>query len=215
MTTPLGPDWLAAFQGSEYSLRFELGGETLSNQTQPVPRFLQAFDRARATADAVFPGDRALVGVVGFWELGELELFHPGAKPGGTGLDLLAGMGFPVGGPASSWTAIPPFFGEGDGVVWDWNAYDLAGRRDLRDVLLWASVASEMAIGPKAPIVCYLYGPDAGVLMHVYDDRGMDVTALAQAPLDGIYRQFNEWVLDYDRPRVEAVFGNLNDGLTG
>ncbi|MDQ3124425.1 MAG: hypothetical protein M3Q74_02315, partial [Pseudomonadota bacterium] len=82
MTTPLGPNWLAAFQGSEYSLRFELGGETLSNLTQPVPRFLQAFDRARAIADAVFPGVGALLGVVGFWKLGELELFHPEAKPG-------------------------------------------------------------------------------------------------------------------------------------
>lgn len=215
MMTPLGPGWLAAFQGSEYSLRFELGGETLSNLTQTVPRFLQAFDRARAIADAVFPSDGALLGVVGFWDLGELELFHPEARPGGTGLDHLAGMGFPVRNPASSWTAVPPFFGEDDGVVWDWNAYDLPGRRDLRDVLLWASVASEMAMGPKAPVVCYLYAPDTGVLMHVYDDRGMDLTALRPEPLTQIHRQFDDWVLDYDRPRIEAVFGKLNDGLTG
>ena len=215
MTTLLGPNLLAAFQGSEYSLRFELGGETLSNLTQPVPRFLQAFDRARAIADAVFPSDGALAGVIGFWELGEFELFHPEAKVGQTGLGELARMGFPIERPALSWSAIPPFFGEEDGVVWDWNAYDLRGRRDLRDVLLWASVASEMGIGPKAPVACYLYAPGSDVLMHVYDDRGMDVTALGREPLRPIHLQFNDWVLEYDRPRIEAVFSKLNDGLTG
>jgi len=215
MTTPLGPDWLAAHQASQYSLRFELGGKTLSNLTQPVPRFLQAFDRARAIADAVFPINEPLSGVVAFWTLGELELFHPEAMAGQTGLDELGLMGFPVDRPTSSWTAIPPHFGEDDGVVWNWNAYELGGRRDLRDVLLWAAIANEMGIEPKASVACYLYAPATGVLMHVYDDRGMDLTALRPEPLVQIYRQFNDWVLDYDRARIEAVFGKLNDGLTG
>ena len=65
-------------------------------------------------------------------------------------------MGFPIERPASSWTAIPPFFGEEDEVVWDWNAYDLGGRPDLRDVLLWAAVADEMGIGPKAAVPGFL-----------------------------------------------------------
>lgn len=214
MTSLFGPNPLAAFQGSRYSLRFELGGETLSNLTQSVPRFLQAFDRARAIADAIFPSDEPLKDVVGFWALGELELFHPEAKVGQTGLDDLGRMGFPVEHPTSTWSAIPPLFGEEDGVVWDWNAYDLSGRRDLRDVLIWAAVANEMGIGPKAPIACYLYAPNPNVLMHVYDDRGMDLTALAFEPLKEIYRQFHNWILDYDRPRIEAVFGKLNDGPT-
>lgn len=209
MTSPFGPNWLEAFKSSKYSLRFELGGETLRSSTQPVPRFLQAFDRARAIADAVFATDQALSGVVGFWEIGEFELFHPEAEAGQTGLDSLAPIGFPVECPTASWAGVPPFFGEEDGVMWNWNAYDLAGRRDLRDVLLWAAVASEMAVGPKAPVACYLYAPDSNVLMHVYDDRGMDLIALGSEPLVRIHRQFDDWVLDYDRPRIEAVFGRI------
>jgi len=81
--------------------------------------------------------------------------------------------------------------------------------------LLWAAVANEMGIGPKASVACYIYAPATGALMHVYDDRGMDLTALRPEPLAQIYRQFNDWVLDYDRPRIEAVFGKGNDGLTG
>lgn len=94
MTSLFGPNPLAAFQGSRYSLRFELGGETLSNLTQSVPRFLQAFDRARAIADAIFPSDEPLKDVVGFWALGELELFHPEGKSAKPAWMIWAGWGF-------------------------------------------------------------------------------------------------------------------------
>jgi hypothetical protein len=215
MVSPLGPDWLSAFGRSEYSLRFELGGETFSNLTQPVPRFLQALDRARTIAAATFPADGPLVGVVGYWPLGDFELFHPAATPGETGLDDLGRMGFPTGAPMATWTAIPPGFGEEDGVVWSWNAYDLADRTDLRDVILWAAVAKEMAVAPKAPIAGYLYDPERQVLMHVYDDRGMDLTALDAGRLDQAYRQFNDWLLDYDRPRIDAIFADRRRPSSG
>jgi hypothetical protein len=42
----ISTEWLKPFRLSPFSLRFELGGETFSNDA-PVPRFIQAIERAR------------------------------------------------------------------------------------------------------------------------------------------------------------------------
>ena len=74
-------DWRSKFQQSPYRLRFELGGEVYSNVTEPVPRFLQAIDRAHALADAAFAGvDRCYAYVSGTV---------------GTGIDVIHTIGFP------------------------------------------------------------------------------------------------------------------------
>ena len=77
----------------------------------------------------------------------------------------------------------------------------------MRDTLLWASIAYEMPIAPKAPVLSWLADFDAGVMLHVYDDRGMDVRALHRSTIEQIYRQFDAWLLDYDRPRMAVAFG--------
>lgn len=39
-----------------------------------------------------------------------------------------------------------------------------------------------------------------------YDDRGLDVIAKTKEPLAPLYREFNGWVLDYDRDRIDAIY---------
>jgi hypothetical protein len=53
----------------------------------------------------------------------------------------------------------------------------------------------------------WLFDPDRQISLHVHDDRGMDVTALARAPLLPMYRACDRWLLDFDRPRMAAAFG--------
>ncbi len=59
---------------------------------------------------------------------------------------------------------------------------------------------------PKAPVVSYFVDFDAGLLLHVYDDRGMDVHARDRKTIEPLYYEFDEWLLDYDRPRMNAIF---------
>jgi hypothetical protein len=40
----------------------------------------------------------------------------------------------------------------------------------------------------------------------MYDDRGLDVIANSKDALHGLYHDFNTWILDYDRPRIDATF---------
>ena len=75
-------------------------------------------------------------------------------------------------------------------------------------MLIWCAISYEMAIAPKAPVLSFLADLERGILMHVYDDRGMDVTALDRQPLLPVYRDREEWLLAYDRSRMDEAFGN-------
>jgi len=78
----------------------------------------------------------------------------------------------------------------------------------MRDTLLWTAIVYEMPIRPKAPVLTFLVDFDAMVSLHVYDDRGMDVRSLDRDRLEPLYRKFDGWLLDYDRPRMAAAFGD-------
>lgn len=39
-----------------------------------------------------------------------------------------------------------------------------------------------------------------------YDDRGLDIVASERETLKSIYEQYNKWILDFDRKRVEEIF---------
>jgi hypothetical protein len=40
----------------------------------------------------------------------------------------------------------------------------------------------------------------------MYDDRGMDLIAASRSGLQTIYDEYKNWVLDYDRKRIEETF---------
>ncbi|WCR25026.1 DUF3885 domain-containing protein [Paenibacillus thiaminolyticus] len=45
------------------------------------------------------------------------------------------------------------------------------------------------------------------MIYHLYDDRGCDVICADVDPLRPLYEEFNDWILDYDREKIEALFG--------
>lgn len=51
------------------------------------------------------------------------------------------------------------------------------------------------------------------LILHLYDDRGMDILSSSEEYLYGIYRDFNTWILDHDRPRINQVFRSYRDFL--
>lgn len=183
--------WDKAWRDSPYRLRFELGGEEFSNITQPVPRFLQAFDRACTLASAVFPGIDDVTAIV--------------ATADEESLHALGAMGFPADEPIAAWTA-PYWPDDPETAYFSFRAYRLANSIS-RDILLWASITQEMPVTPKAFVKVHLVDLDRASELHVYDDRGMDVQAANKDALVPILRQFDAWILDYDRPRIREAFG--------
>jgi hypothetical protein len=208
----IGPGWLSPYQQSKFRLRFELGGEVYWQVTHVVPRFIQALGRSRDLADNVFGHGRALA-IVGSWKLPKRELFQRKRERGATGYSLLEKMGFADALLLREWREKPAWFDPddpSDGVPFDWKAYDITDLKEMRDTLLWASNAVEIGIEPRAPVVIYLLNPVSNIVMHVYDDRGVDIMALSPEALMPLYRNFDQWILDYDRPRILEAFGPSN-----
>jgi hypothetical protein len=54
----------------------------------------------------------------------------------------------------------------------------------------------------------YVVDPQSKIIMHMYDDRGLDVIANDEATLRPLYESFAEWVLDNQQHRVAFRFGN-------
>ena len=52
----------------------------------------------------------------------------------------------------------------------------------------------------------YFLHTERRLIMHMYDDRGLDVIGCEAKELYALYREFNSWILDYDRSRIDQVF---------
>jgi hypothetical protein len=189
--------WDPRSHPSPFRLRFELGGVTFGID-QPVPRFIQAFGRAKQLAAEVFEPSRRVFGVVATW-----------SEPHASSQSRLADLrdaGFTAD-PVHEWQApLWPDEPKEDQIPARWMTFDLTDNVAARDVLIWCSVASEMRIGPRAAVIPYLADFVRGIILYVYDDRGMDIISFEPAPLLELYAARNEWLLDYDRPRMRQVF---------
>lgn len=55
----------------------------------------------------------------------------------------------------------------------------------------------------------FVIEPRVEIIMHMYDDRGLDVIATNIDTLRPLYKKFKEWVLEDQRHRVAFRFGNF------
>jgi Domain of unknown function (DUF3885) len=59
---------------------------------------------------------------------------------------------------------------------------------------------------PKVASAVYVIDPRSKVIMHMYDDRGLDVIATKLNTLRPLFESFTEWILDNQRHRIEFRF---------
>ena len=174
-------------------------------------RFVKALDRAKAVAKALFSGSEALYAVVSIYGEERTTRRHSVA------LKQLERIGFhhPFG-PA---TKVPQndedhIAAFGVDLFRHWYGAPFLNDEASVFALLWASVAFEMDIRPKARWISTIHIADlrSRLALNVYDDRGMDVIGPSGGALLALYRKFNPWLLDYDRARMDAEFSTLPIG---
>ncbi|SEI86044.1 protein of unknown function [Sphingobium sp. AP50] len=182
-------------------MRFELGGEAFDNTSQPVPRFLQALHRSSTIADAVFREN--CVALVAWNGREPNALDYPEVK---NGFDALAATGFDAPQTGEWKSILYPESDDDEPYVWTVRSYDISANKAARDTILWHAIADEMPVYPSAPVVTFLIDPVHAIMLHVYDDRGMDIMADAAARLRDTYTAFDGWLLDYDRNRMANLF---------
>lgn len=73
--------------------------------------------------------------------------------------------------------------------------------------LLWCAFTSDFPqLHPNPRCLVYLISPEQGIIVHPYDDRGMDVVGGKRAPLRKLYHEHKRWLLDYDIETMDRTF---------
>ena len=76
--------------------------------------------------------------------------------------------------------------------------------------VLWCAVATNVNIVPNPGCRIHLVNCAAQLMVHPYDERGMDVVGPNRALLGQLYRKHNAWLLDYDRGAMDAAFTTVS-----
>lgn len=185
---------LGCFYANEPALRFEL-----SRDGHSLDLFEQAWDRAREIVDHAFGGSAELVVVV--------SCFGDGTPMGSRPLlRSLRACGVRVRRPRAWWSE--PY--HDDAVEEPETRLFLAFpvEREGLHRLLWGALAVDLCIRPRLEGHLFLADPARGIVVHPYDDRGMDVVGLNRALLAELYHRFNDALLDYDRVRMDGFFAS-------
>ena len=53
---------------------------------------------------------------------------------------------------------------------------------------------------------CFFINHTKGLVLLLYDNRGMDIVALKKDVLQKLYKSNNAWILDYDREKIDRLF---------
>lgn len=74
---------------------------------------------------------------------------------------------------------------------------------------LWGTLANELGIRPRSQCDLYLFDFKTDVLVHPYDDRGMDIIGSNRELLQQTYDKFNEWLPNGDREQMKVYFDSF------
>lgn len=80
-----------------------------------------------------------------------------------------------------------------------------------KDLLFQTIANRERGRLPSIESGVYLIEPVSRIIMHMYDDRGLDIVATDATTLSQIYREYEEWILEYDRPKIVQRFKNASE----
>lgn len=189
-----GPDAFALplFYAHAPALRLEL-----SLHGHRLDQFAQAWDRGREIVDHVFGDARALVAVVSWFADGPLirsrDVFRS-----------LRACGVRTARPRVCWREMYEDEWMDEPEIRTFVAFPCA--RDDLHRLLWGALAADLGIEPRLRAGLFVADPARGILVHPYDDRGMDVIGPNHALLAELYSRFRGYLLDYDRERMAGFF---------
>ncbi|RFP65305.1 DUF3885 domain-containing protein [Hymenobacter lapidiphilus] len=52
----------------------------------------------------------------------------------------------------------------------------------------------------------FFFNQTSGIIFYMYDDRGLVISSDSAASSRPFYQRYQEWILDYDRPIIDALF---------
>ena len=180
LTAPLFYSW-------PIGLRFELGGELSLEEG----RLSQAVDRAAAIFEAAFAQQDSLYVVAQHYNPEDFfwSLLRMSDLPG-CGVDIRRSPSLDVTPDQNAVDVVLPFT-----------------RSHLDHRALFTAIANtDFTREPRLDARVYIINTTTPLIFHMYDDRGCDVIAADRATLVPLYHRFGDWLLDYDKDRMDACF---------
>lgn len=78
---------------------------------------------------------------------------------------------------------------------------------DVKYIKLIKAICNrDMDILPKILHDIFFINMTNDTIFHVYDDRGCDVIALNKESISPLYKNYNDWILDYERDKIDKIF---------
>ncbi|MFY0617378.1 DUF3885 domain-containing protein [Shimia sp.] len=191
----------ALFYEWDHVLRFELGGEDVPT-SRPLKRFNQALERANTVADALFKETETLWLLTSYY--GETPRPKKRLKPlrhCGLALADFTHLG------AVAQNDTDHIEDCGSDIHRYWDATQLTEHSQRQEVL-WLTLGAELGIRPRLSTDVFLVDFAQNLVLHPYDDRGMDVAATDNNALRPLYQRFGTWLLEWNRPEMHDQFGS-------
>lgn len=169
--------------------------------------FTRSYDRARTLARSLF-GDSPPISIIAANSkpASEMRAGHEGWQTGSAWHHLDELLCQSTENAIASWSG---YFWPSDSVdpeaeMWGHRALQLTWAQT--EALLWNQIAADIGVSPIAPVQSKLLDRNRGLMLHAYDDRGLDIIGLEGSELNALYHEYNDWLLDYDRVRMKDVF---------
>ncbi len=177
----------AIFYNNNKSLRFELaeGGTRTS-------RFISALEKSMKITKTLFheskvlsvclafPGNNYLTNLSVFRNLSDLEIKIPSKSD-----------------KYNEWI-------EDD--EWNRNYIFYSIKPHEIEKYLFGKLGAELGVSPSFWFDLYIFDTDLGVLVHPYDDRGMDVVGPNQNLIKSLYDQYSSLLLNHDKEIMDNWF---------
>lgn len=88
-------------------------------------------------------------------------------------------------------------------LYWDLSKFNFSPNKLLLEI-----IKGDLSGYPQFVQNTYFINSKDSILFHLYDDRGLDVVAKDKSSILSLYRDYNDWILDYDREKIDSLFAN-------
>ncbi len=187
----------ALFYNFPGGLRFEL-----SEGGSPLDQILRALRKASSICSEVFEHtDTILVHLRAYLPDSQFELRRT--------LRELTRAGIPIPRDREIWldesVGDPSEDGDVEKYFWINAAFEVPKSKVPN--VLWCAVVKDFgSFGPNPGCWIYLAHPSEEIVVHPYDDRGMDVVGKNKVVLGQLFRSHHKWLLDYDVETMNRTF---------
>ena len=86
-------------------------------------------------------------------------------------------------------------------LLWDLSIINFSKETLLREIII-SDLGGEHLLTAS---VFWIWSNDH-VMFHLYDDRGADLVAAEKSAIKEVYFRFHEWILKYDREKIQSTF---------